>query len=485
MLTFSRRRLLQSLGLGAGATLFSPLIRQVWANDPPPRRFVLVVEGNGIYPYSFLSPKARAAVESQMKGKTIGASRILHTLYGHTEPLLVEQDDTLAEAPCLGPLADQNGQVSLLDQAAVVLGLSSTVTGGGHSSQNGALSCARGGTVPLGPSIDAVLAAKLKGKMPFDALRVGITAINGNPLIYQTCAEGPGLGLPVITSPVTAFESVFGSISDVAAFARQGELLAFGQGQTQQALKTFGGSSRERQKLESYLQALEQLQTRQKMLLGMQDVLKKVQPVNPATQTSTEPMDWLAWQFDLATASLLGGLTQVVVIASATAGGFDIAYPDAFFDKVTDPKLKSASRHEIHHQMAYVKGYPEVVAAATRYHVEQIARMARALQQTPEGNGTALDHTAIVYLPDNGEQHHSTGREWPMLLVGGKAMGLKADGRSVVYPGHGKSAKNERMVSNLFNTLGHMAGIDLDTFGLEQPSQRVEGPLGAELWAPV
>jgi hypothetical protein len=66
-------------------------------------------------------------------------------------------------------------------------------------------------------------------------------------------------------------------------------------------------------------------------------------------------------------------------------------------------------------------------------------------------------------------------------MLGGNALGLKTDGRTVVYPGFG--AANNRQVSNLFNSLGHAFGDStFDLFGLEGPSRIAPGPL-SELYA--
>ena len=68
--------------------------------------------------------------------------------------------------------------------------------------------------------------------------------------------------------------------------------------------------------------------------------------------------------------------------------------------------------------------------------MEALAGLARTLAQTPDTDGsTMLDNTAIVFVPDNGEQHHSTASDFPTLLLGGNAMGLRTDGRTVIYPG--------------------------------------------------
>lgn len=100
------------------------------------------------------------------------------------------------------------------------------------------------------------------------------------------------------------------------------------------------------------------------------------------------------------------------------------------------------------------------------------------LAATPEvgASGSMLDHTAIVFMSDNGEQHHSTAAEWPTLVLGGNALGLLTDGRTVIYPEMGQT--NNRQVSNLFNTLGHAAGdADFNTFGNEGPTRIAPGPL--------
>ena len=101
--------------------------------------------------------------------------------------------------------------------------------------------------------------------------------------------------------------------------------------------------------------------------------------------------------------------------------------------------------------------------------------MARRLADTPDpASGTMLDHTVIAYVSDNGEQHHSTASEFPTLLIGGSALGL-GGGRTIVYPG--MQSPGHRQLSNLWNTFGHFAGDDLNTFGSEGPTRIAEGPL--------
>ncbi len=56
-------------------------------------------------------------------------------------------------------------------------------------------------------------------------------------------------------------------------------------------------------------------------------------------------------------------------------------------------------------------------------NLEQIARVATKLEKVPEGYGTRLDNTLIVYLSDAAETHHGSCIEWPFVLLGGLAPG--------------------------------------------------------------
>ena len=133
MTTFSRHTLLKS---AAGLALLGPLVRETWAQSATPMRLVIVLECNGIYPVALLSQAARAALGAD----AIGSDRNFDQVYPKTALTLT--DDALSSALCLDPLAASSGKISLEDRAAVVLGLSSLIAGGGHSSGTGALSCA-------------------------------------------------------------------------------------------------------------------------------------------------------------------------------------------------------------------------------------------------------------------------------------------------------------------------------------------------------
>lgn len=456
----NRRSLLK--GLGAG--LFAPFFREAFAQTTTPARLVIVMECNGIYPEAFLSMGARTAIGAS----GIGTRRIFFNQYPMM-PLTIP-GDALATARVLGPLASTGPELSLVERSAVVLGLSSTITGGGHSTATGALSCAVHGAAP---TFDAVIAPRLKRAAPFDCIRLG-TSSSLTSIVYESCSFGPGRPAPILVNPRLAYETLFGTIVGGAGTGEQrSQLFDFARDDVRAALATFRGNSNERLKLERYLTSLEALRARETQLRTMGPSVQPLLPVapgsNPLITGAGSPPDSLKWleaQFQIATSALLGGLTNTVVLASGSSG-FDVRY-----DSVT-----AQARHDLQHGIENAGNYT-AIAAVTRKHVSLIAQLARTLASTPEVNasGSMLDNTVILFMSDNGEQHHSEAREWPLLLVGGNALGFKTDGRTVVFPGDGRSGN--RQMSNVFNTLGHAFGdASLNGFGLEGDTRIAAGPL--------
>lgn len=469
----TRRRLLQLSGLAMGSALCGPLVRDVWAATPKPSRLVIVVEGNCFYPSTVASTATHAAVAAAGGASFAGQFYGSTSRYKHKTPLTV-LDSGLGTAPALAPLA----AAGLASKAAVVLGLSSEITGGGHSTRHGALSCMRGGSAPGGPTIDTVLGAKLKRSSPFDVVRLGAEESSAR-VSYATCAFAARRAAPIVLNTADAFRRLFGiavSGSSNPAVAQNARLLDFVRKDVDAAMATFSGSSAERAKLEAYAMAVEGLRGRNTQLASMASGVLPYAPPAPAGE-ETDVLERLAVHFDLATAALMGGLTNVAVLVSGPGGGLGNVYRSIYESIPGWPtQALGMNRHILQHGIQ-IPLHQQAITAVTRRHVELIASMAQKLAAVPEpsGGGTMLDHTAIVFLSDNGEAHHSAAREWPVLLVGGSALGLKTDGRTVVYPTTGSS---RRQLSNMFNTVGYAVGeTTLDEFGGEGPLRVAPGPL--------
>jgi hypothetical protein len=115
---------------------------------------------------------------------------------------------------------------------------------------------------------------------------------------------------------------------------------------------------------------------------------------------------------------------------------------------------------EAHHGASHndtSEGYEKIV----RFHVSQYAFLAKRLGEMPEGDGTVLDHSCLMFLSNmfSGTKHDN--KKVPVLTVGGLGGTLKT-GRALDYVGAGDL---NRKLSSLYLGLMDRMGVTLDKFG--------------------
>ncbi len=456
-----RRQVLKGVTLGAGAGLLAPLLSRIEAEaagrDARPMRFVFVLEGNGLMP-GHVVPSGIDLVGVDKRDKFEE-----HALGGRTFSRSLE------------PVAE------FQDKMTIIQGLSGRVCGKGHSMNLGALGAynSRGGvTIGTGSAfaetIDAALAKQLGGVLPVVGL--GLTDNTQHTVIYNCSAWGPGQKLPTICSPELAYNSIFGSVAGGDGernFQANQDLLDFMAADIRRTRQSLGATDRE--KLDSYLAGYESLRDRQKRVVEVRDSLDRAKPVPDDKYRSPVETDRLDAQFDLAAAALIGGATNVVTLASGVGDHF-------FSIRFTGLGIRR-DKHGIGHGSGEGEFTSEDLYHKIRnYHFKLIAQLMKRLQAVPEGNGTMLDNTLIVYTSDSAESHHGGGTEWPFVLFGDLGGRLKT-GRYISYPGYTKPG--HRTFNGLYTSLLHAAGKPAKTFGDPDPMLRdfdQNGPL-PELFA--
>jgi Protein of unknown function (DUF1552) len=97
----------------------------------------------------------------------------------------------------------------------------------------------------------------------------------------------------------------------------------------------------------------------------------------------------------------------------------------------------------------------------SRYYVSQLAYLAARLDAMPEGDGTVLDHSCLLFLSNmwSGTKHDNT--KLPMLLVGGLG-GTLQTGRVLDYSAKGD---DNRKLCSLYLAVADRMGVRLDQFG--------------------
>lgn len=391
-----------------------------------PKRFVFVVKGSGLQG-DFLEPEGLkrggdALIDASLQGRELPES--LRSL----EPYR--------------------------DRLTILHGLSGKMCSSGHSSFYGALGAykATGQTPPTAATIDGHLSERFPSVFNHVGLKMGT---GGAGTAYPAIsAIGKGRQLPFQCNPQLAYMNLFGSIVDQGDIAkkyqRSGSVLDFMSDDIKKLRSHLPGP--EKEKLEHYLDGFETLKNRRRKLVSMQEQLKANAPELNDKYTSKVATHHLDAHFDMATAALITGITNVVTLhcddLQSSYAGLGI----------------TPTVHSIGHGSSNGTETAQQCRNRIRtFHVELMASMAKRLAAVPEGDGTMLDNTVIVYLSDNSNLHHSTAIEWPMVVLGNLGGQLKTNGRYLAYPRYGRN--NHRTIGNWLTTLCHAAGIPQDHFG--------------------
>jgi len=450
----TRRSMLKGVSLGASAALLAPMVNQLQAAESgkQPKRFVFVVEGNGLNPQQ-IQP---VGINFQSRKKREN---------------FVEDKLASFELPeALQPLKEYK------DRMCIIQGLSGRIAGGGHSNNFGALGAfnGRGGVGRSGQApdatIDGALAKHLGGVFPHVGL--GISDKPEHTVIYNCSAWGPNQQLPTQCRPDIAFGALFGAVAKGRAaedFKAKNNLLDFMVDDVKRVNNSLPGT--EKQKLESYLQAYEAMKHRQSRLNEIKNTLRKHAPVVNNKFASTVETDRLDAHFDIAAAAMIGGLTNVITIASGVG--------DPYFSVKFQGLGIEVGKHTIGHGgSSNGKTWDQMAIMIRRFHMELIHRMMKKFEAVPEGDGTMLDNTVIVYLSDAAEGHHSRCWEWPYVVIGDMGGRLKTKGRYLCYPKYGH--KDHRTTAQLYTTFLHAAGHERKRFGVPDPMLKdidQDGPL--------
>jgi hypothetical protein len=96
-----------------------------------------------------------------------------------------------------------------------------------------------------------------------------------------------------------------------------------------------------------------------------------------------------------------------------------------------------------------------------RFHLSQFAYLAKKLEAMPEGSGTVLDHSCLMFLSNMwiGRKHDNT--RLPLVLAGGLDGALET-GRTLDYVG--QPDENRKMCSLYLSIMDRM-GVKLERFG--------------------
>ena len=92
---------------------------------------------------------------------------------------------------------------------------------------------------------------------------------------------------------------------------------------------------------------------------------------------------------------------------------------------------------EGHHALSHHGNDPEKMAMLAKinaYHTTRLAEFLETLESTPDGDGSLLDHSIVLYGSGHGNANIHEPRNLPIVVAGGGAGRIKG-GRHIRYEG--------------------------------------------------
>jgi hypothetical protein len=205
---------------------------------------------------------------------------------------------------------------------------------------------------------------------------------------------------------------------------------------------------RDREKLDEYLSSVRDVE-RQLQLNKQWAEVPKPKPGLPEPENRGMVAD-LPVLYDLIALALQTDSTRVATLE--IAGGF---LAQAFGVR--------KEYHALSHH-GQVQENIDGLLKVEKYQTEQFARFLGRLKATPDGDGTLLDHTMVLFGSGMGNANSHTNTNLPIVLAGG---GFK-HGRHRAFPQVG-AAGNPRSgsvpLNNLYLSLLHRFGVEAKRFG--------------------
>jgi len=256
----------------------------------------------------------------------------------------------------------------------------------------------------------------------------------------------PSTPLPMEYDPRKVFERLFGQGNSEAQRKAKNEkygsiLDAIAKEATGLQL-TLGAEDRTR--IDDYLESVRELERRIEKLENQKAASIALPEVPIGIPDSFD--EQINLMFDLAALAYQAKITRIfsmMMVREATSRTYGhIGISDAF--------------HPLsHHQNQTAK--MERLSKIQAYHSQVFARFLGKLKNTPDGDGSLLDHAILVYGSNMSNSNAHDHFPLPMVVAGG-ACGKIKGGQHLRYPDH-------TPLSNLLYTVLERAGIPLDKLG--------------------
>jgi len=109
-----------------------------------------------------------------------------------------------------------------------------------------------------------------------------------------------------------------------------------------------------------------------------------------------------------------------------------------------------------HHDLSHVMTATNLHSQIDQWYSQQLVQVLQAMKNTPDGDGTLLDHTLVVYFNECCYGWSHSIENMPLLLFGGKNLKLQT-GRHLKFP--------MRYMNDVWAAIATAMGVPMNTYG--------------------
>ena len=290
-----------------------------------------------------------------------------------------------------------------------------------------------GADVYAGTTIDQIIARKIGGENLMPSMQLAVEDPGANS---SNCGEGysctytntiswatPTDPLPMELNPQVVFERMFGDGSTPEQRARRrkrdGSILDSLTGSLSRLRNEAGAADRAR--IDNYTENVREIERRLEIAMKASSVAPPEMQVPVGVPQTFD--EHIKLQFDLLALAFEADITRVgtLLFARDLTGR---TYPES--------EAPTAGFHGASHHGEDPRRIAEL-SKINQYHVKMLAHLIDRLAKTPDGEGTLLDHSLVLYGSNMGNSNQHVHFDVPHVLVGGLNGKLKG-GRHLAYP---------------------------------------------------
>ena len=311
--------------------------------------------------------------------------------------------------------------------------------------------------VCAGISADQIAAKEFGNQTQLASLEIGLEA----PTLAGACDQNyscaytntvcwrtPTTPLPMEPNPRAVFERLFGDgentdpAARMAALKQQRSILDYVSGSIDRLETRLG--PHDRSKLSEYLESIRDIERRIQKAEAQNAELKLPAMERPSSAPEAFE-DHAKLMMDLQIIAFQTDMTRVITFMLGRAG--------------SNRPYRAIGISDGHHSLSHHMNDPEKiekVAKIDAHLVETFSMYLKKLQSTPDGDGTLLDHSVIVYGSALSDANAHTHHDLPTALIGGS--NYVKGGRHLRYP-------KETPLNNLFLNVLDKVGVHSENFG--------------------